>query len=170
MPVILDMASSKLTWGDLMVYRNEGVELKGGVAIDAEGKATTDPAKAMDGGILPVGEHKGSGLAFVVEILAGALTGSMVGGAVSGGWGTFYILIDPSVYRPLNDFKKDIEAAIQKLKGSRKMDSFDEIYFPGEHSNELREGHLKSGIIEVSDRLWSQLKESEGFGFKSTSY
>lgn len=169
-PVILDMASSKTTWGDLMVARNDGKKLKDNVAIDANGKITNEPARAMEGGILPVGGHKGSGIAFIVEILAGALTGSMVGGAVPGGWGTFYILIDPSFYRPLSSFKKDVRSAITKLKGSSKMKGFKEIYFPGEHSNELRERNLKSGKIEINEKLWKLLKESSDLDFNSTSY
>lgn len=169
-PVILDMASSKTTWGNLMVSRNEGKKLGDNVAIDANGEVTNDPAEAMEGGILPVGEHKGSGLAFIIEIIAGALTGSMVGGAVPGGWGTFYILIDPSFYRPIDSFKNDVETAIIKLKGSSKMKGFTEINFPGEHSSELREKNLETGKIDVNEKLWKQLNQSRGLDFKSTSY
>jgi len=169
-PVILDMASSKTTWGDLMVSKNEGKKLKEGVAIDSEGNVTTDPGEAMEGGILTVGEHKGSGIAFIVELLAGALTGSMVGGAVPGGWGTFYILIDPSVYRPLEDFKKDVASAVEKLKSSKRRSGVDEIYFPGEHSNGLREANLKAGTIDVTEKLWNTLEESKSLDFKSTAY
>jgi L-2-hydroxycarboxylate dehydrogenase (NAD+) len=95
------MASSQITWGDLLVAKNAGKEIKEGAAIDGEGNLTTDPGKAMEGGLLPFFGRKGSGLAFIVELLGGALTGSRVGNNVAGGWGSFYILIDPTLFRPL---------------------------------------------------------------------
>lgn len=158
-PAVLDMASSMTTWGDLMVSKNEGREIKEGVAIDGDGQITTDPEKAMEGGILPVGGHKGSGIAFMVEMLAGALTGSMVGDAVKGGWGSFYILINPTTFRPIEDFKKDAGLAITRLKESKKMEGVKEIYYPGERSYKLRQENLETGSIEVSEKLYEQLKE-----------
>lgn len=158
-PVILDMASSMTTWGNLMVAKQEGKQLPEGVALDEDGKPTTDPEKAMAGGILPFSGHKGSGLAFIVELLAGALTGSRVGYSVEGGWGTFYILLDPKVFRPIDAFKADVSKAIQELKNAPKADGVDEIFYAGEQSNKLRSAHLKSGEIEVSDNLLSELKK-----------
>jgi L-2-hydroxycarboxylate dehydrogenase (NAD+) len=157
-PVILDMASSMTTWGSLMVSKQEGKPLPNGVALDAEGEITTDPEKAMEGGLLPFAGHKGSGLAFIVELLAGALTGSRVGYSVEGGWGTFYILLDPKIFRPLADFKADISKAIEELKNAPKANGVNEIYYAGEQSNKLRSSHLQSGEIEVSDKLLAELK------------
>lgn len=158
-PVILDMASSMTTWGNLMVAKQEGKQLPEGVALDEDGKPTTDPEKAMAGGILPFGGHKGSGLAFIVELLAGALTGSRVGYSVEGGWGTFYILLDPKIFRPIDAFKTDVSKAIQELKNAPKADGVGEIFYAGEQSNRLRSAHLESGEIEVSDKLLAELKE-----------
>lgn len=157
-PVILDMASSKITWGDLLVARQKSEKIKEGVAIDRSGKPTVDPEKAMKGGLLPIAKHKGSGLAFIVELLAGALTGSRVGYAVKGGWGTSYILISPALFRPIRKFKKDVEAAIKELKAAPRAKGFDEIYFPGEQSYKLREENLKANEIEISDNLMEELR------------
>jgi len=158
-PVILDMASSQTTWGDLLVAKNEGRQIKAGVAVDSEGKPTTDPAKAMEGGLLPIADHKGSGLGFIIELLGGALTGSRVGYAVPGGWGSFYILIDPTLFRPLVDFKKDIKTAIEELKNAPKMEGFEEICFPGEQSHKLRQKQLSEGMVEISDKILEQVKQ-----------
>ena len=128
-----------------MVARQEGKKIKEGVAVDEGGVITTDPEKAMKGGLLPIAKHKGSGLAFIVELLAGALTGSRVGFSVPGGWGTAYILIDPSIFRPINEFKNDVETAIKELKNAPKAEGVKEIYFPGEHSQKLREKNLQAG-------------------------
>lgn len=157
-PVILDMASSMTTWGNLMVSKQEGKKLSEGLALDGDGKPTTDPEKAMEGGILPFGGHKGSGLAFIVELLAGALTGSRVGYSVEGGWGSFYILINPTIFRPLKDFKQDVSTAIDELKNAPKANGVTEIYYAGEQSNNLRKIHLESGEIEVNDKLLDELK------------
>jgi len=158
-PVVLDMASSKLTFGDLLVARTEGKKIKEGVALDKDGKPTTDPQEAIEGGLLPISGHKGSGLAFIVELLAGALTGSRVGYAVEGGWGTSYILINPALFRPLEQFKADVEASIKELKNAPKAEGFDEIYFPGEQSHNKKKAGLESGELEISDNLYSELKK-----------
>lgn len=158
-PVILDMASSQITWGDLLVAKSENKQIKEGVAVDTEGNPTTDPAKAMEGGLLPFAGHKGSGLGFIVELLGGALTGSRVGYAVPGGWGSFYILIDPTIFRPLKDFKRDIRLTIGELKIAPRADGFQEIYFPGEQSHNKRLEALKNGTIEINDKLYESITE-----------
>lgn len=157
-PVILDMAASQTTWGELMVAKTEGRTIKEGVAIDSEGNMTIDPAKAMEGGMLPIAGHKGSGLAFIVELLSGALSNSRVGGAVEGGWGSFYILINPAFFRDLNDFKDDVEAAIQELKSAPKAKGFTEIFFPGEQSYYKRKTNLERDEITVGEKLMADLE------------
>lgn len=159
-PVILDMASSKITFGSLLVALNEKKQLPSGVTLDKDGQPTTDPLKAIQGGgILPIAEHKGSGLAFIVELLAGALTGSMIGTAVKGGWGTTYLLINPAIFRSLTDFKDDVKTAINELKSMPKADGVKEIYFAGEQSHLAREKNLAAGEIEVNESLFEQLQE-----------
>lgn len=157
-PVILDMAASQTTWGDLMLAKTEGKIIKTGVAIDSQGNTTIDPASAMAGGILPIAGHKGSGLAFIVELLAGAVTQSRVGGAVKGGWGSFYLLIDPTMFRDLVDFKNDIQQAIAELKSAPKAQGVTEVYFPGEQTHYKREQNLAVGEIKLSERLMTELK------------
>lgn len=158
-PVILDMASSQTTWGDLMVAKTEGRTIKEGVAIDGEGKLTVDPAKAMEGGILPFAGHKGSGLAFIVELLGGALTNSRVGGAVDGGWGSFYMLINPAIFRDIGVFKNDVQKAIDELKSAPKASGINEIYFPGEQSYLKRKRNLEADQITISDKLMTELEK-----------
>ncbi len=161
-PVILDMASSQITWGDLLISKNEGKQIKPGMAIDSSGEITTDPSEVMDGGgLLPFFGHKGSGLAFVIELLGGALTGSGVGNSIPGGWGSFYIIIDPTMFRPLNDFKNDIGTAIKELKNAPRENGFKEIFFAGEQSNNSRERHLSEESLEITENLYKALMEIE---------
>lgn len=158
-PVILDMAASQITWGHLLLAKAQGKELPQGAAIDGKGEPTTDPASAIEGGLLPIAGHKGSGLAFIVELLGGALTASRTGGNVPGGWGSLMILIDPNIIRDLEDFKRDVTTAITELKGSPKMKGFDEIYFPGEQSQKRRLQALEEGQIDIDDQLYKSLNE-----------
>lgn len=158
-PVILDMASSQCTWGDLLVAKTEGKTIQEGVAIDGTGTTTIDPAKAMEGGILPIAEHKGSGLAFIVELLGGGLSNSGFGSAVEGGWGSFYILIDPSIFRDLNSFKDEVQQSIDTLKSSEKAKGVSEIFFPGEQSYYKRQQSLEANEISISDALMQKLDE-----------
>lgn len=158
-PVILDMSTSVTPWGNVMLAKNENNNLEHGVAVDSEGNITISPEEAMNGGLLPLGGHKGSGLAFVGELLGGALTNSKVGDqAVRGGWGTLYILIDPSIFRNVEDFKSDVQKAIDELKMSKKAPNVDDIYFPGERTYIKRQKNIEKGIIEISTKLKGELE------------
>jgi len=157
MPVIFDTASSKITWGHLMLARKFNKKLGKDMAIDEDGNVTTDPEKAV--ALLPFFGHKGSGFAMVVELLAGILTGSGVGKSIPGGWGSFYILIDPTLFRPIKDFKKDVDTMINELKSLPKAKGVKEIFYPGEQSGKVRERNLKRGWIDVDKKLWEEVKE-----------
>ena len=158
-PFILDMASSKTTWGSLLVAEATGTELPEGVANDKEGNMTTDPIKAQEGGVLPIAGHKGSGLGFVVELLGGALTASRVGDNVPGEWGSTMILIDPEVLRDREEFISDVDSLIAEVKNSPKAPGFKEIYYPGEQSGKATEENLKNGELEIADKTIEAIKE-----------
>ena len=160
LPIILDMATSKITVGQLINHQRNKKPLPPESAIDAKGNFTTDAEIAwVEGAILPIAGYKVSGLTFIGEMLAGALTGSRVGHSVPGGWGTFFILFDPTIFRPLKDFKKDIDTAINELKTSKKREGVTEIYYPGEKSEKLRQVNQKNGYVEVEESLFNKIKE-----------
>lgn len=159
-PAILDMATAKITVGQLLKYQRDRMPLPPDSALDGQGNVTFDPTVAYDeGSLLPFGGHKGSGLSFMNEMLAGALTTSKVGFAVSGGWGTFFILIDPTIFRPIEDFKRDVEAGIRELKLSRKRQGVKEIFYPGEQSQKRRLENLKRNFLEIDELLYKKLTE-----------
>ena len=159
-PIIHDMATAKITSSDLLKTLRAGGKLPQGVTIDKEGTLCTDPQKVWDeGSMLPIAEHKGSGLALICELLAGALTGSRSGFSVPGGWGTFFILINPTAFRPLSQFKKDIDTVIKELKSAPKRKGVKEIFYPGERSMKLREKNLKAGTVEIDDSVYQNLQK-----------
>lgn len=75
-PIIVDMATSEVSYGEVMQRQEEGAELPPGCALDSEGRPTRDPAAARAGALVPFGGHRGGALALAVQLLAGALTGS----------------------------------------------------------------------------------------------
>ncbi len=156
------MATSKITVGQLMNSQRDKKPLPPESAIDGKGNYTTDADLAwIEGALVPFGGYKGSGLMFIGEMLAGALTGSRVGYSVPGGWGIFFILFDPTIFRPIEDFKKDINTAISELKGSKKREGVTEIFYPGEKSQKLRQENLKKGYIEVDESLIEKIKNEK---------
>lgn len=157
-PVILDMAAAQTTWGDILLAQTEGKKIKTGVAIDAEGKVTTDPDRAVLGGILPIAGHKGSGLGLIVELLAGGLSNSRMGEVVAGGWGSFYILIDPGLFRDVKEFKEDVSKVLNELKSTKKAEGVKEVFFPGEQSYFKRKKSLEKNEIIIGKKLLEQIQ------------
>lgn len=105
-PIVFDMATSAMAHGDIQIAAREGRQLPLGMGVDAKGQPTTDPQAILDGGaLLPFGDHKGSALSMMVELLAAALTGgnfswefdwSAHPGAKTPWTGQLLIVIDPS--------------------------------------------------------------------------
>ncbi len=63
------------------------------------------------------------------------------------------------MFRPLEQFKTDVEASIKELKNAPKAEGFDEIYFPGEQSYNKKKASLEAGELEISDNLYSELEK-----------
>ena len=104
-PFVFDMASSIMSQGDVLLARRAGRTLPEGVGVDVKGEPTVDPAAVLDGGaLLPFGGPKGSALAFMVEILAAALSGAELGfeeqsrarGETTSRSGQFVLVVDPA--------------------------------------------------------------------------
>src|SRR4051795_6055926 len=81
LPLVWDQASSVMAQGDVLLAMQRGEPLPEGVGLDADGRSTTDPHALLEGGgsALPFGQHKGSSIALMIEVLAGALTGGCFG-------------------------------------------------------------------------------------------
>lgn len=157
-PIILDMATSKIAQGLLAIAMNEKQKIPVNVAVNAKGMITTNPSKAV--GLLPIAEHKGSGLAFVIELMTGALSGSKIGKSVRNGWGSsFYLLINPKMFRNIDEFQKDIKDAITELRKNKKSKNIKKILYPGELSQVRYEIAINSGKIDIDAKLLTYLKK-----------
>ncbi len=162
---VLDMATSVVPRGKLEVYDRQGKKMPLGWAVDKTGRGTEDAhavldalSKRLGGGILPLGGegeehsgHKGYGLALMVDVLSGVLSGSATGLGVDvnkekPNVGHFFMALDPAAVRPLDEFKKDMDRLARELKGSPKAEGQSRIYVHGEKSYARMEKFRREGI------------------------
>ena len=129
-PVVLDMATAIMAYYGLIEAKTAGRKIPAGIAYDSKGKFTTDPAKAMDGALLPFDkDRKGSGLALMVEVLTGPLVAaSFVGfGDTGTNWGNLIWVIDPELLIDQKTFKKNVQKLVEKVKSIKKIKGVKEI-------------------------------------------
>lgn len=154
-PMVLDMATSVAAGGklDMAIIRGEPIPL--GWALDGQGAPTTDARAARDGGtLLPVGGPKGYGLAVMLDILAGVLTGARFGAGLGpAGSGQFFLAIDVSRFMPLEEFYERMESLIDQLHGSVLAPGAERIYVSGEIEADSRTKRLAEGIPIEQDIL-----------------
>jgi (2R)-3-sulfolactate dehydrogenase (NADP+) len=158
-PMVIDMSLSKVARGKVMLANQQNEKIPEGWAIDAEGKPTTDPKKALAGAMLPIGDAKGSALALMVEILAAGLTGSNFGFEASSfldaegdspGVGQLIIAIDPSFFAgdSFGERTETIVDAILEQPSTR---------LPGDKRLEKRKLREKSEKITISKELHEKI-------------
>jgi L-2-hydroxycarboxylate dehydrogenase (NAD+) len=159
-PIVLDMATAAISWFGLVEAKTAGKSIPPNVAIDSDGNPTIDPAKAMDGAILPFDRgYKGAGLSMLVETLTGPLVGATFVGIGKGDWGNLIYIIDPELLIDLEKFKQNMIEMVECIKSSKKVSGVDEIYMPGEKGEKRIAHHLDIREIEVEDNLINELKQ-----------
>jgi LDH2 family malate/lactate/ureidoglycolate dehydrogenase len=158
-PLLLDTATSAITWTAMHELQEQGRPLPEGVALDADGRPTTDPAAAMAGRLLPLGGPKGTGLAAMWEVLTGVLSGGAVFSTavrtpndVDRGQGTslFMLAIDPVASMPYEQFVDRIDRLIDDIKASPPAEGVDRVYAPGERGYLTAERRSREGIPMTS--------------------
>ena len=157
-PLILDMGTSAFmaTELQLRVRRNEA--LPEGVAIDRDGRPTTDPAAAQAGALLPFAGYKGFGLGLIVQAL-GVLGGAgMVEGAVDG---YLFIAFRPDLLIPLEQCRREVSALIERVKAVPRAPGVAEIRIPGENSARNRERLRREGL-DIDQLVYEELHRLAG--------
>ncbi len=164
-PLYLDMATSAAAAGKiaLAVARNERVP--DGWVIGSDGRPTNDPRQLREGGALlplggPEGGYKGTGLAVIVEILCGLLTGLGFGVEPSGRHndGCFMAVFNVAAFRPLAEFKKEVGEFAAYLKATPPALGSSGVLYPGEIEHIRQQQRSRNGI-EVEDATWSKLRQ-----------
>jgi len=161
-PVVLDMSSAAIPWGRLAQMRAKGETLPAGVALDAAGRATTDPAAAVVP--LPLAGPKGSGLALMIECLASLAGGFPLVAPALGGEGPVHnvqnaaaIAVDPGALVDLDGFAREVDALARAIAALPRAEGVDEILMPGQRGDRLAEERRRDGV-PVPAELWARLE------------
>ena len=160
-PQVLDMATSASAWFGLVTAAEEGKLIEGDVAYDSLGNPTTDPIEAMKGALRVFDRgHKGSHLALMVELLAGALTGAAMSNKHDKqNWGSLITAIDPAILGPVDDFQERAMEMCNRVKNAKRLPGHEksEIFLPGERGDSLEEVNLRNGYLKMSEKLYKDL-------------
>ncbi len=154
-PFILDTSVSMINRGKIRVAAKLGKKIPPGVALDKFGNPTISATKALKGVQLPIAGFRGSGLAWMVDILSGVITGANHGGKVKDPFDDFsgpqnvghlFLVLKPNLFVG-NSYKKRIKENIKNIKKLPKMKGVKEILYPGQGINNRRKRNLKKGIV-----------------------
>ena len=161
--IVFDMATTVKAWGKILEARANNEKIPDTWAVDKEGKPTTNPFNVN--GLLPVSGAKGYGLAMMVDILSGILLGLPFGKNVSALYGNLskgrdlgqlHIVINPSFFTNLDEFKKNISITMEDLNTMKTAPGFEKVYYPGQRSSERETKSDKEGI-EIDDEVYKYL-------------
>lgn len=151
-----DVAMSTVAMGKVAMAADEGRAIPLGWMLDRDGVPTTDPWSYANGGtMVPFGGHKGYGLAVMVELLAGILSGAALLGDIhawnrdpdhGGGVGHCFLAIDPSHWDTGFSVSERVEQMIESLRARRRAPGVQRICFPGELEQEREAEAARSGL------------------------
>ncbi len=152
-PFILDTSVSMINRGKIRVAAKIGKKIPKGVALDKNGKPTVDAKKALAGVQLPIGGFRGSGLAWMVDILSGVMTGGNHGGKVKDPFDDFsgpqnigHLFITMKTNLFAKDYRSRIKKNIKIIKKLPKINGVKEILFPGQSKFARYKKNLKKDI------------------------
>ena len=173
-PIVLDMATSKLALGKVRVAYNKRVQMEEGNLLDPDGVPTTDPGvmfPELRGALLPFGEHKGSGLALMCELLGGMMSGGQtiqparerMDGIINNMLG---IVFDPNKLISSDTFSRELQATIDYVKSAKPQDPAKPVLVAGDPERVARAKRGKEGI-PLDDNTWTGILEAgESLGQK----
>lgn len=159
----LDIATTVTSHGTIKVVMQRGEEMPEGWVIDRGGSPITDPRRAGEGFLVPIGGHKGSGLNMAFGLLAGVLNGAAFGSEVvdaralpeqSTNTGQSIFVMRPDLFGDLNEFKDRIDTHLRTLRASGPDGN---VQLPGQNAARLEESQREFGV-EIPDELLSQLR------------
>ena len=164
-PFILDTSVSVINRGKIRVAARIGKKIPKGVALDKFGKPTTDAKKALEGVQLPIAGFRGSGLAWMVDILSGVFTGGNHAGRVKDPFDDFsgpqnighlFIVIKPNLF--VGNYNQRIKKNIKRIKRLQKIKGVKEILYPGQSKYSRYKKNLKK-VINIPKNILEDLKK-----------
>jgi L-2-hydroxycarboxylate dehydrogenase (NAD+) len=172
-PLVLDIATSIVSYGTIKNHRLQNRPLQGDWMIDPKtGEPVTDPHKSAEALLLPMAGYKGAGLALMLGLLAGTLNGALFGRdcvdfnadpSQVTNTGQFVLALDPSRFQPIESFKAEVDRHIRSLRDSEALPGNDAVRLPGEQRAKRRADRLANGLalppelLVQLDRLATEL-------------
>ena len=159
-PLVLDIAPSA-SFAKVRMHAAANTPLPDGWALDKEGNLTNNPQAALEGTLIPLGEHKGYGLAMVSELLAGVLSGADFGplSGTSGRVGHFLLVLDPSLFMSRPDFARRTAEYVARIKSAPRRPGVAEVFYPGERAGRLEREARARGTHILPRIVWEPLLE-----------
>jgi len=153
--IVLDMATTVAAYGKVKTKAQRGEMMPEGWMMDRQGRPLTDPKRAAEGFLLPIGGYKGYGLALVLGLLAGNLNGAAMGKDVvdfnnddttETNTGHAIVAINIAAFQDLQEFRRGMDTLIRDIRNSQRLPGVDRIRLPGEGTHLARADREKNGI------------------------
>jgi LDH2 family malate/lactate/ureidoglycolate dehydrogenase len=151
-PVIADLSTASSTWGALQLAKRVGEPLPEGIAIDAEGDPTTDPAAALLGAILPSAGHKGYAIAVAVQAL-GLFAGGDAVPEPFGNFGFFFLVMKRDLFVDERTYRLRTAEMVKAVQDA----GTGSVVLPGQRGAQRRRAALARGVVEIPERVHQDL-------------
>jgi L-2-hydroxycarboxylate dehydrogenase (NAD+) len=170
--IVLDMATTNAAYGKVKIKAQRNETMPEGWMMDRQGQPLTDPKRASEGFLLPIGGPKGYGLALMFGLLAGTLNGAAFGNDVVDfnadsssltNTGHLIIAVNIAAFADVQAFKEKVDEIWDEMKSSARLPGVDEIRLPGERSTKIYDDRMAHGVpvsaelrqalVQLADRL-----------------
>jgi LDH2 family malate/lactate/ureidoglycolate dehydrogenase len=164
--VALDIANTAVARGKIYLARSRGESIPESWALTADGAPTTDPAEGVLGVLLPMAGHKGYAIAFMMDVLSGALTGSAVGTGVHGpyepearsGAGHLFLALDPAAFGDRAGFDARVRQLVDEVRSTPLAQGSDAVRYPGEVEDRAEAATLAAGGVVLARDALAELQ------------
>lgn len=165
-PLVFDASSSVAARGKIIAQAKQGAPIPSGWAVDPEGNPTTDPDLALAGAVLPFGGAKGSAISFIIDLLAGTLTGASFGLRLSTlenlgaeqNLGHIFLAIRPDIFMPLEEVTERTDELFASLIASPPAVGTERVLLPGEIELKAESANRAQGV-PLSEEVVNDLVE-----------
>ncbi len=168
-PLVLDMATSEAAMGKIRMAQKAGNAIPATWAVREDGTPTTDPAEAIAGMLLPSAGPKGFGLALMIDLMCGLLSGGAIGDEVRPLYGSLstpydcshlFIAIDVAHFGDVAAFRARAAAAAERIRAGRRAPGVSQLFTPGEP--EWRRRERSAGTVELQPAVAAMLTKLAG--------
>jgi len=159
----LDIATTVASHGTIKVVAQRGEEMPEGWVMDLEGNPITDPKRADEGFLVPIGGYKGTGLNMAIGLLAGVLNGAAFGSDVidhraipnqAANTGQAILVLRPDLFRDIDDFRADVDRHLAAMRAAGDVGA---VHIPGDRAADLEERNRREGLL-IPNALVSELR------------